>query len=332
VSRSKDIDEIFAAYDRPDAPGASVLVIKEGQVVLSRAYGMADLEAGVRATERTNYRLASLTKQFTAMAILLLAKDGTLGLDDRVSDRLPGFPAYGGAIRIRHLLTHSSGLADYEDFVPDTQTVQLEDRDVLAILQRAPGTLTPPGSAYHYSNSGYAVLALVVEAVSGKRFARFLHDRIFAPLGMDSTVAFEKGVSTVARRAFGYTAGPAGFARTDQSSTSAVLGDGGIYTSIHDLVRWNRALDEHTLVDSATLTQAWTAARLTDGGETRYGFGWFVDREAAGLRLTHHGESRGFTNAILKYPERRLTVIVLTNRTGGEPWTLAERVAERFRN
>jgi CubicO group peptidase (beta-lactamase class C family) len=332
VSEARGVDELFAAYDRADAPGASVLVIKDGRVALRRAYGMADLEAGVPATEQTNYRLASLTKQFTAMAVMLLVEDGRMGLDDRVGKHLPGFPAYGRDVRIRHLLTHTSGLADYEDFVPDTQTVQLTDRDVLAILQRAKGTIAPPGPAYHYSNSGYAVLALVVEAASGKPFARFLDERIFRPLEMEQTVAFEAGVSTVTRRAFGYTAGPRGFTRTDQSSTSAVLGDGGIYSSIDDLVKWDRALDGNTLVGAAAMREAWTPATLADGSRTRYGFGWFVDRAADGLRLSHHGETRGFTNAILKYPERGLTVIVLTNRTGGEPWGMAAQVAEKWRD
>jgi CubicO group peptidase (beta-lactamase class C family) len=321
---------MFTVYDRPGAPGASVLVIRDGRVVLSRAYGLADLEARTPATARTNFRLASLSKQFTATAIMLLAKDGRLRYDDRVADHLPGFPSYGADITIRHLLTHTSGIWAYEDFVPDTATVQVKDRDVLALLDRARGTYFTPGSAYRYSNSGYVLLALVVEQVSGQRYARFLHDRIFAPLGMDSTVAFENGISTVPQRAFGYTERASGFARTDQSPTSATLGDGGIYTSIHDLVAWDRALDDGTLVGTEALRTAWTSATLTDGTTTGYGFGWVVDRDARGLRLSHHGETRGFTNAILKYPERRLTVVVLTNRTGGAPWDLAARVAELY--
>ena len=330
ASDTRAVDAIFAAYDRPDVPGASVLVVEGGRVMLARGYGMADLERRVPVTDRTSFRLASLTKQFTATAIMLLAKDGQLSYDDRVIDRLPGFPEYGREIRIRHLLTHTSGLRDYEDFVPDTQTTQLHDRDVLTILQRANRTDFAPGSAYRYSNSGYAILALVVEAVSGRPFASFLRERIFAPLGMDSTVAYEEGVSTVAQRAYGYTANASGFTRTDQSSTSAVLGDGGIYTSIRDLVAWDRALDEATLLGADRQREAWTAATLTDGSRTRYGFGWFVDDDGGALRLTHHGETRGFTNFIIKYPDpaRRLTVIVLTNRLGGEPWTLAQRVAE----
>ncbi|HKG91005.1 MAG TPA: serine hydrolase domain-containing protein [Gemmatimonadaceae bacterium] len=332
------VDSLLADYARPGAPGAAVLVVKDGRVVVERGYGLADLEAGVAVTPRTNFRLASLTKQFTATAVMLLARDGRLRYDDRVADLLPGFPAYARDVRVRHLLTHTSGLRDYEDFVPDSQTTQLHDRDVLAILQRAERLDFAPGAAYHYSNSGYAVLALLVEAVSGQPFARFLHDRIFVPLGMEGTVAYEAGVSTVPRRAFGHSgdaASPAGFRRTDQSSTSAVLGDGGVYSSVHDLARWDRALDAGGPAGAAELHEAWTAAALADGTtRTRYGFGWFVDPDSLAppgrpnaIRLFHHGETRGFTNAILKYPARRLTVVLLTNRTGGAPSAMVERIA-----
>jgi CubicO group peptidase (beta-lactamase class C family) len=192
--------------------------------VLSRSYGLAHLETRMRATPESQYRLASLTKQFTAMAIMLLAEQGKLRYDDQVVDVLPGFPAYLREIRIRHLLNHTSGIWDYEDFVPSTQTVQVKDRDVLALLSRTDRTYFPPGTAVRYSNSGYAVLALVVEQASGVPFARFLHDRIFAPIGMRSTVAYEAGISAVPQRAYGYVAGAEGFSPRDQSPTSAVLG------------------------------------------------------------------------------------------------------------
>jgi CubicO group peptidase (beta-lactamase class C family) len=184
-----------------------------------------------------------------------------------------------------------------------------------------------PGSAYKYSNSGYALLALIVEQLSGQPYARFLHDRVFAPLGMRGTVAYEAGVSTVPNRAYGYSLRANGVVRTDQSSTSAVLGDGGVYSSLRELIIWDRALDAGTLLTRAELEQAWMPARLTNGPMTRYGFGWFTERENGSLRLSHHGETSGFTNFILKYPERRLTVIVLTNRRGGTPWDLAARIA-----
>ncbi|WP_257457572.1 serine hydrolase domain-containing protein [Archangium lipolyticum] len=324
------VDAIFAAHDTPEAPGASVVVIHEGRVVLSRAYGLADLQTRTRATPETQYRLASLSKQFTATAIMLLAEEGKLRYDDRVADVLPGFPAYLREVRIRHLLHHTSGIWDYEAFVPDTQTVQVKDRDVLELLSRADRTYFPPGSAVRYSNSGYAVLALVVERVGGMPFARFLHERIFAPLGMRSTVAHEEGISTVARRAYGYVADANGFRPRDQSPTSAVLGDGGIYSSVAELVAWDAALDAHTLVRADTQRLAWTPPTLPDGASARYGFGWFVDEDGGRMRLSHHGETSGFTNAIVKYPEQRLTVIVLTNRAGGEPWRLAQRLADRW--
>ncbi|MBN8227745.1 beta-lactamase family protein [Corallococcus macrosporus] len=322
------VDSLFRDYDGPDRPGASVVVIHDGQVVLRRAYGLASLEKREPATPDSNYRLASLSKQFTATAILLLVQEGRLRLDDRVADVLPGFPPALREVCIQHLLQHTSGLWDYEDFVPATQPVQVKDRDVLALVSRVDRTYFPPGTAVRYSNSGYAVLALVVEQVSGVPFARFLHERVFVPGGMRSTVAHEEGVSQVSRRAYGYAPGPGGFVPRDQSPTSAVLGDGGIYASVVDLVAWDRALDTDALLRTETRKQAWTPPVLPDGTSSRYGFGWFVDDDGGRRRLSHHGETCGFTNAIVKYPEQRLTVIVLTNRAGGAPWTLAQGVAD----
>lgn len=304
------------------------MVIHEGQVVLSRAYGLTSLETRERATPETTYRLASLTKQFTAMAIMLLVEGGKLRYDDRVVDVLPGFPKTLGELRIRHLLQHTSGIWDYEDFVPSTHPVQVKDRDVLALISRTDRTYFPPETAVRYSNSAYAVLSLIVEQVSGVTFAQFLRDRIFTPLGMRSTVAYEAGISTVPHRSYGYVASEGGFTPRDQSPTSAVLGDGGVYSSVMDLVAWDKALDTHALVREDTQRLAWTPPALPDGTSTRYGFGWFVDEDGGRVRLSHHGETSGFTNAIVKYPAQRLTVIVLTNRAGGEPWRVAQRLAD----
>ena len=321
------IDSIMSAYADPSGPGASVLVVRDGRTVLARSYGLADVEGHVAATPQTDYRLASLTKQFTATAIMLLKEDGVLRYDDAIDTYLPQLPASAHGVTIRMLLTHTSGLWAYEDFVPDSQTTQVHDADVPALIAHADSTYFTPGSAYRYSNTGYALLALIVERVSGKSFANFLHDRIFAPLGMNGTVAYENGVSTVPHRAFGYTVDSSGVRRTDQSSTSAGLGDGGIYTSLDDLAKWDAALDANRLVHASDQREAWTSAVTTRGTRVGYGFGWFVDNGGDGLRLRHHGESTGFTNAILKIPGRRLTIVILTNRTGGEPWDLATRIA-----
>jgi len=326
------VDSLLADYAKPGAPGASVVVVRDGRVLLERAYGLADVDSGTRATPRTDYRLASLTKELTATAVMILADEGKLSVDDPVSRWLPQLPAYARGVTIRHLLNHTSGIWAYEDFVPDSQTYQVKDRDALHLIQRADSLYFPPGSAFRYSNTGYALLALVVEAASGMPFARFMRERVFIPAGMRSTVAYEAGVSTVPRRACGHAAEGAGWVRADQSNTSAVLGDGGVYTSVDDLVKWSRVLFAHRLVRAATQQLAWTSATLTNGQPAGYGFGWFVDRDAHGLRLWHNGETRGFTNGIVVYPEQRLMVVLLTNRLGGTPWDIAQRIAELYLN
>jgi CubicO group peptidase (beta-lactamase class C family) len=327
VADARAIDRLFREYARPGVPGAAVVVINSGRVAFMRGYGLADLETKSPVTERTNFRLASLTKAFTAMAVMLLVDDGSLRLDDRVLDILSDFPAYGRDIRLRHLLSHTSGLRAYEDFVPDSSTRQIKDRDVLALLRRTDALMFPPGSAFRYGDSGYAILALVVETVSGQSFARFLHDRIFAPLGMTSTIAWEPGGPAVPNRALGYAATRSGFGLSDHSNTSAVLGDGGIYSSARDLVAWDRALDDHTLIDARAQRLAWTPAALADGRKAHYGFGWFIGRDPIGSFVFHRGDTSGFSNFIVKYPDRKLTVVVLTNRLGGAPADLAAAVA-----
>jgi CubicO group peptidase (beta-lactamase class C family) len=324
-------DTLFREYASWESPGASVVVLSHGTVLLRKGYGIADLEQKQEARASTNYRLASLTKQFTATAILLLAQDGKLNVDDSIEKFLAPLPPSLRGITIRHLLTHTSGLLDYEDLIPEKQTEQVHDADVLALLRTRDSTLFVPGERFAYSNSGYAFLALIAERVSGERFGDLLASRIFVPVGMSRTVAFEAGRSAVEERAYGYSrtaAGSAGWERTDQSVTSAVLGDGGIYSSVDDLSRWALAVDRGTLLRKELLAMAFTPARLNDGSETDYGFGWFV-RPYRGLFSTHHtGETRGFRNAIRRLPSEEITVIVLTNRDESEPLTLVDKLTD----
>lgn len=202
------IDSLFAAYAGSAVPGASVIAIRDGRVILRRAYGMADLARHVAATPETDYRLASISKQFTAMAVMLLARDGKLRYDQRVREILPELPGAAQGVTVRHLLNHTAGLPDYEDLIPDSQAAQVGDRDVLGLLAHKDTLYFPPGSAYRYSNSGYVLLGLLVERVSGVRFPDFLRARIFAPLGMTASVAHVEGADTVPRRAYGYSPGP----------------------------------------------------------------------------------------------------------------------------
>jgi len=324
------VDDLFAAYTGPAVPGASVIVIQDGKVTVRRAYGMADLERRVPAAPETDYRLASVSKQFTAMAVMLLANDGKLRYDQPVRDFLPELPPGTAAITVRHLLNHTSGLCDYEDLIPESRTTQLNDSDVLALLASKDSVYFPAGTQYRYSNSGYVLLGIIVARASGRSLPDFLRTRIFDPLGMRATVMHVEGSDTVPSRAYGYSPRGGAFVQTDQSVTSATLGDGGIYANVDDMVRWDAALAGAALVDSATLELATTPPLLPAGAKTEYGFGWFVDSYRGEKRWRHTGETSGFRNAILRFPRRRLTIVILTNRSSGEPLAIAERIADRL--
>jgi CubicO group peptidase (beta-lactamase class C family) len=324
-AHTAEIDALMQAYSG-DVPGASVLVLQEGHPLVSRAYGLARLTDRVRATPATNYRLASMTKQFTATAILLLAQDGRLSLDDRIKSYLPTLPAAADLVTIRELLTHRGGLIDYEDLIPPGTTQQVHDVDVLRLLEHEDRTYFTPGSNYRYSDTGYALLALIVARDSGVSFASFLHDRIFAPLGMDGTVAYEEGISQVPRRAYGYSLKNGRWTETDQSLTSAVLGDGGIYSSTEDLARWDAALCAPGLLKAEWLKAAFTPVTKTDDPNVSYALGWRI----TGDTVWHSGESIGFRNVIVRWPQQRFSVMILTNRDDAEPYLLALKIAKLY--
>ncbi|MCB9867014.1 MAG: beta-lactamase family protein [Phycisphaerales bacterium] len=342
------VDNLFTEFTEPQTPGASVAISHDGEIVLAKGYGLADLPQHTPADAHTNYRIASVTKQFTAMAIMILKERGKLDYDDPIAKYFPDFPPIGATITIRHLLGHTSGLKDYEDLMPVDQSEQLKDRDVLALLQRERETYFPPGTQYRYSNSGYALLALIVERASGDNFATFLKKNIFAPLGMNDSVAYERGVSSVPHRAMGYRKSDSGWVDADQSLTSAVLGDGGIYTSVLDYFKWDQALNAiaqsaprgqgrdnaparpRLLVTPETLVEAFTSGRLADGALTGYGFGWRIETVDGLLRIHHNGETCGFNTAVRRVPERRLTVVVFTNRAGSCAHEIADTLLARL--
>ena len=324
------VDPLFAPFAGADTPGASVAVFHRGSTVFSHACGLALLEPSTPTSVQTNYRLASLTKQITAAAVLKLVEQGKLQLDTLLPELLPELAHEPASVF--HLLTHTSGTPDYEDLLAGDQTDQVRDSDVLVLLSTENRRYFAPGTAFRYSNSGYVLLGLIVERITGCPFAEFLQEQIFGPLGMNSTLAYQAGHSTVPERAFGYSAAGDGFQLTDQSVTSATLGDGGVYASVADLARWDDALVHARVLSASTLEVAWSPARLRDGTPVPYGYGWYVDVDRGRRRLTHHGETMGFTNAVIRYPDEHLSVWVLTNRTGGAPWDLAQAVADQTLN
>jgi CubicO group peptidase (beta-lactamase class C family) len=336
------IDNLMAPVGST-TPGAAVLVVKDGRPVFERGYGVTDLRTLHKVDERTNFRLASLTKQFTAMAIMLLVHDDKLSYDQSLTDIFPDFPVYGKTITVRHLLNHTSGLLDYEDLMakqygsmPDDQVPQIHDAGVLTLLEKASTIKFAAGTKWEYSNSGYCVLAMVVEKISGKPFGQFLRDRIFAPLQMTNTLAYEKGKNEVPKRAYGHTLRGDAWRETDQSSTSATLGDGGVYTSLADLARWDDALQSHTLLGEKEMQPALTAVQPSggpaqeNGHPVSYGFGWFLDPYRGHPRMWHYGETVGFRTSIQRFPAGHLTVIVLCNRADLSATDLALKIADFY--
>ncbi len=337
--RTEQIAEIFAPLQSKTAPGAAVLVIDHGKEVFKAGYGLANLETKRAIDAHTNFRLASVTKQFTATAIMLLARDGKLRYDEHLTDIFPEFPAYGRTITIRNLLNHTSGLPDYEDLLTaeypktaDAMIPQIHDAGVLKLLEEQHAGKFPPGTKWEYSNSGYAVLALIVEKVSGQPFGTFLRDHIFVPLGMTQTIAYERGKNDVFERAYGYTKLNGEWREHDQSSTSAVLGDGGVYSSITDLAKWDRALKMHTLLTSKEMAPALTPvlAARDDHMPGQYGFAWFVDPYRGQQRMWHTGETVGFRNVIERFTSDQLSIIILCNRDDLNPEAMALKVADLF--
>lgn len=331
--QAASIDALLTAYSGPNVPGAAVLVIRNGEKVFERGYGMADVEAGTPVTSATNFRLASLTKQFTAMAVMMLVEDGKLRLDTPLTTLFPSLQPFASEMTVQHLLQHQSGLPDYEPMVPKEATEQVHDRDVLTLMASVDSGLFSPGSAYHYSNSGYALLALLVEQQSGQSFSQFLEARIFATLGMNNTVAFVDGVTPLPNRALGYRVTDTVSVLADQSLYSAVLGDGGIYSSLDDLYRWDQALyadNQPGSARSGPLVSAEALALMRQPDKADYGFGWRIDRYRGTLRYHHSGSTSGFRHFMQHFPDLDLTVILLTNRAEPDVKPVAEQIGDLF--
>ena len=310
-------DDLFAPLVTPQSPGFAVLVLRDGKVLFEKGYGR-----GIDA--RSNFRLASLSKQFTAEVVHQLVVQGKLRYDTKLSDVFPEFPSWARAVTVRHLLTHTGGLPDYETVMdrvdPNrwTPAHQIQDAEVLELLQREPKPKFAAGTSWSYSNSGYVVLGLIAAKVGGESFPELLRRLIFEPLGMHDTVAYVNGVNSVSNRVYG--------SPRDQSSTSATLGDGGIYSNLRDLAKWDAAL-------RGRMSPMVEAARLDGGGRTywpnekdddnlapgkpvAYGFGWFVDPYEGRERMWHSGSSTGFRTIIQRFTREKLTIIILANRGG----------------
>ncbi len=312
-------DKLFSAYSGA-VPGAAFAVASRGKILFKRSYGSANLASGTYVGDNTNFRLASVTKAFTAICVLKLVEAGRLSLDDRLSKFISGLPGYADEITIRQMLGHTSGLGDYEGDVPENYPGQVHEDYVVQKVKCLQSTYFPPGSWFQYSDTAYVLLAVIVENVSGYSFPKFIENEIFKPLGMTGSRLYGGEGALIRDRAYGYTRSGGGFRLNDQSKTSATLGDGCIYSSLEDMFSWDRGLTDGKLVNDDLIKEAFSPGRLNDGSTTAYGYGWFII-ENDGVKILHHaGETAGFMHKFIRVPQLGLAMIILTNR---DSWDLS---------
>ncbi len=320
---------IRAAMERRHVPGLAVAVVRDGKVVLSRGYGLASVELAVPATPATVFELASVSKQFTASAVMLLVEDGKLGLGDKVVDRLPGLPAAWKEVRIRHLLEHTSGIADY---LGSPGLSLRDDHDAPALI----GLVAPrplgfePGSAWEYSNTNYLLLGLIVERASGQQLGQFLEARIFRPAGMLATRANDP-FAIIPNRATGYDR-EGGKLRVREfiSPSLSATGDGAVGSTVLDLARWVIALEAGTILKPDLVRRMWTPARLRDGKAAGYGFGWLIGQDGRHRLIEHAGAFPGFNSDLAIYPDDRLATVVLANTSTAHAERIGRAVAAQY--
>jgi CubicO group peptidase (beta-lactamase class C family) len=330
-STARRIDAVFAKFDRPDAPGCALGVYRSGRTVYARGYGSANLELRVPIGPTTVFDIGSTSKQFTAMSVLLLARDAALTLDDDVRRWIPELPSYGAPITIRHLLHHTSGLRDYLTLMElggeRFENVSTDD-DALAAIVRQRALNFRPGSEWQYSNTGFFLLSVIVKRASGMTLSRFAAERIFRPLGMTHTHIHDDHRMIVPDRATGYDPpDSAGAFRIDMSNFEQT-GDGSVMTTVEDLLRWDENFYAGTVGGPAVLAEMVKAGTLADGTALDYAAGLFLGSHR-GLRTVAHGGSwAGYRAELLRFPTEHASVAVLCNVGGSNPEGLAIQVAD----
>jgi D-alanyl-D-alanine carboxypeptidase len=300
-------------------PGAAVIVVRDGRVLLRKAYGFANLELKVPIAPEMVFRIGSITKQFTAVAVMLLVKDGKVALDDELTKYLPEYPTAGRRITIEHLLTHTSGIASYTGMREFGEAAR-RDRSpaqVVDFFKNEPADFTP-GEKWAYNNSGYFLLGLVIEKASGQSYWDFLDARIFKPLAMAHT-RWGADAPVIAGRAAGYQRTPRGWENAEFISMTQPYAAGALVSNVDDLATWDRALTAGTLLDAASLARVMTAYGLPGDRSTKYGYGWTITTWD-GVRYQEHGGGiPGFQSYALRAPDERLFVAVLSNAGGLQP-------------
>ena len=320
---------IRAEMEKQRIPGAALLVSRGGKIVRAQGYGLANVELQVAVKPETIFQSGSMGKQFTATAIMMLVEEGKIGLDDPLTKYFPEAPAAWKQVTIRELLSHTAGFTDYPksfDMRRDYTEAQM-----LKIVQAIPLAYAP-GTSWSYSNLGYLTLGILIHKVTGEFYGDFLQQRIFRPLGMNTTRIISEA-DIVPNRAAGYRLVKGALKNQEWvSPTVNTTADGSLYFSIMDLAKWDAALYGEGLLKQSSLEKMWTIAKLKNGkpNSGHYGFGWFIENKKGDNVVEHEGQWQGFETMISRYRDDKLTVVVLTNLDSAAPGAIADRVAEIY--
>lgn len=331
LAQADEIDDYVRAQIKArNIPGISIAVVRDGKLVKAQGYGMANLELSSPATENTVYQLASVTKQFTATAIMMLVEEGKLSLDDKVTAILEGLPATWSNVTLRHLLNHTSGIKSYTNLEGFSKNVRKDytPQEIVKLVADAPLEFAP-GDKWAYNNTGYVLLGMIIEKVSGKSYGALVKERIFQPLEMTSTRMNDLG-EIIPNRAHGYSRQPSGLRNGDYTSPTQPFSAGGLITTVVDLAKWDAAINAGKLLKPATVQMMWTPAKLNDGKTHDYGFGWDVSALRSRKRISHGGGIPGFSTYVERFVDDKLTVIALANLEGARTDAIAHGVAEFY--
>ncbi len=314
-----EYDKMLSDQFKAGETGCAALVAMNGQVIYRKAFGMADLELNVPMQPEMVFRIGSITKQFTAIAILQLMEQGKLSLQDEITRFIPDYPMQGHSITVEHLLTHTSGIKSYTN-VPEFQKfirTDMKSEEVIDLIKSKPMEFAP-GTKWNYNNSGYFLLGYIIEKVSGKTYQEYLQENFFSPLGMTSS-CYGNDTEIIKWRASGYQPGKEGAVNSDFMSMLLPYAAGSIMSTVDDLYKWNRAVHSYKLVKKETLDMAHTAYKLKDGKSTGYGYGWSLSELQGNPTIEHGGGINGYLTSSVYLPDEDVFVALFSNSNGKAP-------------
>jgi CubicO group peptidase (beta-lactamase class C family) len=318
---------VEAQMHKRHIPGVSVAIVRDGKTLLAKGYGLANVELQSPATEETVYQLASVTKPFTATAVMRLVEEGKLGLDDSISSHLNDLPEAWRNVTVRHLLSHTSGIKSYTSVPGFGLSVRRDyaKREILDLVAQDPLEFEP-GERWNYSNTGYFLLGMLIEKVSGQKYPEFMSEQFFQPLGMSRTRVNDLR-ALIMDRSQGYAWNGKELRNGEYTSPTQPFSAGALVSSVGDMIKWDAALEAGKVIQKSTIDQMWTPAEIAEGGKADYGLGWQVG-DVNGHRLIRHGGGiPGFSTEYCRYPDDRLMIVVLTNLEGGNAEAIAEGIA-----